>query len=237
MPLRLVLARDRFDPAAPRPTPVVLVHGFFGDPTNFLLLRSYLWAGGMPNFATFAYPPRLDYQRLALRLGQSIDDLCVATGVSQVDVVGHSLGGLIARYLIEVEGGHRIRRLVTLGAPYFANPLPAQELAIFGEFDPFIPPPHPLYGPQAGNGGLYIVRDCGHWGLLYHPTAMREVTAFLGASAPALSHSAAALSAEPRLRLGSGAENQGLAAVDGAGGVAPPPAPARQTWWLRSAAQ
>src|SRR2546422_333670 len=37
MPLRFVVKRDRFDPSSPYPTPVVLVHGLFGDPTNFLL--------------------------------------------------------------------------------------------------------------------------------------------------------------------------------------------------------
>ena len=188
MPLRLVLARDRFDPDASYTRPVVLVHGFLGDPTNFLLLRSYLWSCGVRNFASFSYPPRLDYQRLACRLGRAIDDLCGATGVPQVDVVGHSLGGLISRYLIEMEGGGRIRRLVTLGSPYFASPLPPQELAIFAASDPFIPPPHPVYGPRAGDGGIVIVPECGHWGLLYHPHAMREATAFLAGRTPAIEH-------------------------------------------------
>ena len=47
MPLRFVLPRERFDPAAPHPTPVVFVHGFLGDPTNFLVLRSFLSGRGM----------------------------------------------------------------------------------------------------------------------------------------------------------------------------------------------
>src|SRR5207244_4470589 len=72
MPLRFVVERDRFDPSSPYPTPVVLVHGLFGDPTNFLLLRRYLARRGMRNFAAFSYPPRLDYQRLAPRLGDLI---------------------------------------------------------------------------------------------------------------------------------------------------------------------
>src|SRR5438034_456171 len=38
IPLRFVVDRHRFDPSSPYPTPVVLVHGLFGDPTNFLLL-------------------------------------------------------------------------------------------------------------------------------------------------------------------------------------------------------
>src|SRR5438309_653243 len=58
MPLRFVVERDRFDPSSPYPTPVVLVHELFGDPTNFLLLRRYLATRGMRNFAAFPYPPR-----------------------------------------------------------------------------------------------------------------------------------------------------------------------------------
>src|SRR5436309_1222184 len=150
IPLRFVVDRDRFDPSSPCPTPVVLVHGLFGDPTNFLLLRRYLAARGMRNFAAFSYPPRLDYQRLARRLGDLIDAVCLATGAPEVDLVGHSWGGLIARFLVEMPRASRVRRLVTLGAPYFATPLPPEELAIFAAADPFIPPPHPIYGPHSG---------------------------------------------------------------------------------------
>jgi len=183
MPLRLVLPRDRFDPSAPHPTPVILVHGFLGDPTNFLLLRGYLAALGVRNFATFSYPPRLDYQRLAVQLAQAVEDLQRETGATEVDVVGHSLGGLVARYLIEMVGERPIRRLVTLGAPYFASPMPPHELAIFAACDPFIPPPDPVYGPHGAR--LVVVPDCGHWGLLYHPTVLREAAGFLrGAGTP-----------------------------------------------------
>lgn len=183
MPLRLLLRREHFDPGCPHPTPVVLVHGFLGDPTNFLLLRSHFAARGMHNFATFAYPPRIDYQRLALRLGRAIEALCAETGAARVDLVGHSLGGLISRYLVEMSPHVPVRRLATLGAPYFASPMPPHELAIFGEQDPFIPPPHPLYEPHAWRtkhaGRMLIVPECGHWGLLYHPTVRQEVADFL----------------------------------------------------------
>jgi PGAP1-like protein len=182
MPLRLVVERQRFDPDSPHPTPLVLVHGFLGDPTNFLLLRRYLDARGIRSFATFAYAPRLDYQRLACRLGEAIETLCVATAAPEVDVVGHSLGGLVARYLVEMAPAIPIRRLVTLGAPYFANPLPAHELAIFAASDPFIPPPHPHYGPRR-SGRITIIPECGHWGLLYHPMVLRETARFLSSPA------------------------------------------------------
>lgn len=185
LPLRFVVPSQRFDPSAPHTTPVVLVHGLLGDPTNFLLLRGQLAAHGIQNFASFSYPPRLDYQRLARHLGRAIDALCLATGAPEVDVVGHSLGGLIGRYLLEMDPDHRIRRLVTLGAPYFASPLPRQELAIFGTADPIIPPPHPVLGPHAAHvargGRVVMVPDCGHWGLLYHPAVLHESAAFLSA--------------------------------------------------------
>src|SRR2546425_9215219 len=183
MPLRFVVERDRFDPSSPSPTPVVLVHGLFGDPTNFLLLRRYLAARGIRNFAAFSYPPRLDYQRLAPRLGDLIDTICLATGAPEVDLLGHSLGGLIARYLVEMPRPSRVRRLVTLGAPYFATPLPPEELAIFAAADPFIPPPHPIYGPHTAprrsGGRVVVVPECGHWGLLIHPAVLREAAGFL----------------------------------------------------------
>lgn len=186
-PLRLVLRHERLDRAAPDPTPVVFVHGFLGDPTNFLVLRTYLRAGGERNFASFSYGPRLDYQRLARRLRRAIEEVCAATGSAAVDVVGHSLGGLVGRYLVETDDGHRIRRLVTLGAPYFATPMPAEEHAIFAAADPFVPPPHDDYGPHApelvAGGRVVVIPHCGHWGLLYHPAALRAVDRALRAPA------------------------------------------------------
>lgn len=201
MPLRLVLRREHFDPAVPHPTPVVLVHGFFGDPTNFLSLRSHFATRGIHNFATFAYPPRIDYQRLAFRLGRAIEAFCLETGAKQVDLVGHSLGGLISRYLVEMSPHVPVRRLATLGAPYFASPMPPHELAIFGEQDPFIPAPHPIYEPHSWRtthpGRTIIIPECGHWGLLYNSRVRHEVAEFLIADRmrPALPAPAVALEA------------------------------------------
>src|SRR2546426_7293377 len=99
MPLRLLLPEERFDPSVPHPTPVVFVHGFLGDPTNFLGLRRFLATRGVRNFASFSYSPRLDYHRLARQLERMIEDTCAASGYVRVDVVGDRLGGLAARRL------------------------------------------------------------------------------------------------------------------------------------------
>jgi pimeloyl-ACP methyl ester carboxylesterase len=179
LPLGRLLPRERFDPAAPHPTPVVLVHGFLGDPSNFLVLRSFLASHGVRSFASFSYPPRLDYQRLAPRLRQMIARVCHETGSPRVDVVGHSLGGLVARYLIEMGDGGRVGRLVTLGSPYFSDRRPSRELAILGAHDPLVP------APDVARGRVVIVEDCGHWNLLYHPAALGAVARYLVRSAEA----------------------------------------------------
>jgi len=188
LPFRPLVRHEHFDPDAAHRTPVVLVHGFLGDPTNFLRLRGYLAARGMRNFAAFSYPPRLDYRRLARRLGQVIDTVRETTGADGVDLVGHSLGGLVARELAETAAPGRVRRVVSLAAPYFATPMPANELAVYGEADPFVSPPHPVYGPHAAQraaGRVVVLPECGHWGLLYHPPAHAAVHAFLAAPATA----------------------------------------------------
>lgn len=184
---------DRFfDATVPHPTPVVFVHGLFGDRTNFHRVRSGLGRRGASNVAYFEYAPRIDWPRLATKLGQTVDALRRETGARRVDLVGHSLGGLVARYLVDMRGDAPVRRLVTLGAPYFAAPLPPSELAIFGAWDPLVPPPHHTYGPHAPHlhpgGRVVVVPDCGHWGLLVHERVVQETTRFLTSPDLTLTH-------------------------------------------------
>jgi pimeloyl-ACP methyl ester carboxylesterase len=164
-----------FDAQAPHPTPVVLVHGFLGNPSHFRPLRRFLVARGFRNFATFAYAPRVDHEELARRLGRVIEAVCEVTGRDEVDVVGHSLGGLVARHLLERGASTRVRRLVTLGAPYLRDSLPECETAIFGAADVIIPPP-----ARRLRGRSATVLGCGHLGLLYRTAALGLVAAVLG---------------------------------------------------------
>jgi pimeloyl-ACP methyl ester carboxylesterase len=181
-----------YDPTLPHPTPVVFVHGFLGDRTNFRLLEDALDMRGVSNVVYFEYPPRFDWPRLATLLGRAIDAVRLATGVRRVDVVGHSLGGLVARYLVDMRSETPIRRLVTLCAPYFGTPLPPNELAVFGAHDPIVPVPHPDYGPHAPhlhpNGRVVVVPECGHWGVLVHERVANEVSRFLVSPDLALTH-------------------------------------------------
>jgi pimeloyl-ACP methyl ester carboxylesterase len=180
-PLQPLLPSESIDPAGRHPRPVVLIHGLLGSSANFLGLRGYLADRGVGHFVNFSYLPRLDYQRLAPQLQHTIETVCERAGVSQVDVVGHSLGGVVGRYLLEIGGGRRIRRLVTLGSPYCAGRIPDRELAIFGSHDALVPPPPAAYAPPSR---LRVVPECGHCGLLYEERALRTVARFLTAPRP-----------------------------------------------------
>lgn len=166
---------EEFDPTAPHPTPVLYVHGFMGHPLNLLPLRRFLAARGFRNGASFAYAPAIDYDRLALRLQRAIDAVRRQSGTEYVDVVGYSLGGLIARHLIQ-SGGGRIRRLVTLASPAVGPFLAEQELAIFGADDAIVGAPGRVRGPH---GRILVVGRCGHLGLPYNPRAWRATVAYL----------------------------------------------------------
>ncbi|MDT9699028.1 alpha/beta fold hydrolase [Streptomyces sp. P17] len=100
--------------------PVVLLHGFIDNRSVFVLLRRSLAQHGRRQIESLNYSPlTCDIRTAAELLGRHIEEICARTGSRQVDVVGHSLGGLIARYYVQRLGGDlRVRTLVTLGTPH-----------------------------------------------------------------------------------------------------------------------
>ncbi|MYY80220.1 alpha/beta fold hydrolase [Streptomyces sp. SID335] len=106
-------------PSDDRP-PVLLLHGFIDNRSVFVLLRRALSQQGGRRVESLNYSPlTCDVRGAAELLGRHIEELCERTGHARVDVVGHSLGGLIARYYAQRQGGDaRIRTLVTLGTPH-----------------------------------------------------------------------------------------------------------------------
>ncbi|WP_097870749.1 lipase family alpha/beta hydrolase [Streptomyces sp. rh34] len=106
-------------PAAAAP-PVVLLHGFIDNRSVFVVLRRALTRHGHRHLESLNYSPLTrDIRTAAELLGRHVEEICARTGHSRVDVVGHSLGGLIARYYVQRLGGdRRVRTLVTLGTPH-----------------------------------------------------------------------------------------------------------------------
>jgi hypothetical protein len=107
------------DPLAAR-IPVVLVHGLIDNRSVFSVMRRNLRKRGFTQICAWNYSPLLtDVARGAAHLGARIEEICEQTGHDRVHVVGHSLGGLIARFHVQRQGGdRRVASLVTLGTPH-----------------------------------------------------------------------------------------------------------------------
>jgi pimeloyl-ACP methyl ester carboxylesterase len=101
-------------------TPILLAHGIIDNHTVFALMRRQLLRRGFSSIHTFSYSPlTLDVRRTAERMAEEIETICEASGSDQIHVIGHSLGGLIARYYIQRLGGdERVHTCVTLGTPH-----------------------------------------------------------------------------------------------------------------------
>jgi pimeloyl-ACP methyl ester carboxylesterase len=98
----------------------VLVHGLVDNRSVFSVMQRSLRKRGFAHVCTWNYSPLLtDIARGAADLGAQIERICEQTGHDRVHVVGHSLGGLIARYYVQRQGGdRRVDSLVTLGTPH-----------------------------------------------------------------------------------------------------------------------
>ncbi|MEU5167285.1 esterase/lipase family protein [Streptomyces mutomycini] len=105
--------------AGDRP-PVVLLHGFIDNRSVFVLLRRSLARHGWHHLESLNYSPlTCDIRTAAELLDRHVEEICARTGHREIDIVGHSLGGLIARYYVQRLGGdRRVRTLVTLGTPH-----------------------------------------------------------------------------------------------------------------------
>ena len=112
--------RPRARDAAPERRPILLLHGYAQHPANFLSLTRRLRRDGWTHVYTLRHAPMFgDIERSAARLGDAVGRIRAATGAEAVDVIAHSMGGLVARAYVRERGAAcGIARLVTLGTPH-----------------------------------------------------------------------------------------------------------------------
>ena len=101
-------------------TPILLVHGMVDNRSVFALLRRELRRRGFTRVLAWNYSPLTSDVRVAAeRLSARVEAICAQTGYERLHVIGHSMGGLIARYYVQCLGGdERVHTLVTLGSPH-----------------------------------------------------------------------------------------------------------------------
>ena len=121
-------------------TPILLVHGIVDNHTIFTLLHRALRRRGFATVSSYDYGLLTrDIPAAASLLGEAIEKLAADTGYERVHVVGHSLGGLIARYYVQRLGGDAwVHTLVTLGTPHQGTELarPLKMLPLLDQLTP-----------------------------------------------------------------------------------------------------
>jgi triacylglycerol esterase/lipase EstA (alpha/beta hydrolase family) len=113
-------------PTAAHPQPVILVHGTFEDMSgNWQALSPLLYDSGYCVFAlnygsyngsgAFGIYGTGEIIQSAKQLAKFVDRVRYATGANEVDLVGHSQGGMMPRYYVKFLGGApKVKTLVGL---------------------------------------------------------------------------------------------------------------------------
>lgn len=99
--------------------PLLLIHGFLGTRGSMYPLERRLVSEGfiVVSFNIGALNVR-DIRRSAFMIHRKIDRILSETPATKIDILAHSMGGLIGLYYVKKLGGAaRVRRLVMMGTP------------------------------------------------------------------------------------------------------------------------
>lgn len=102
---------------------VLFVHGLGGHRGNFLPMQAWFrFAAGRRRTYAWGLTPGRSIEALAAELPAFLDEVVRANGLpddAQVDIVAHSMGGLVARCALEDPAtARRVATLVTMGTPH-----------------------------------------------------------------------------------------------------------------------
>jgi triacylglycerol lipase len=108
-----------FDAVTPEAPPVLIIHGFLGTRGSMYMLERRLVDDGFVvvsfNLGTLNLR---DIRRSAFLIHRKIERILAQTPSQRIDIIGHSMGGLIGLYYVKKLGGHtRVRKLIMMGTP------------------------------------------------------------------------------------------------------------------------
>ncbi len=97
---------------------LVLIHGFGCNRGAWWWLRSRLENAGYAVATLNLEPPYIEIDHYVAALAARIEAACSESGADRVTLVGHSMGGLVARAYLEQVGTDRVEAVVTLATPH-----------------------------------------------------------------------------------------------------------------------
>lgn len=115
----------RLAPGPADRTPIIFVHGLYHNYTAFYLYLRWFRKWGWQHVKAVNLPGKFqsihDFGRI---LNEKVEEVLREAGSNQVDLVGHSMGGLVIRsYLANNPVTAKVRRVVTLGSPHAGTKL------------------------------------------------------------------------------------------------------------------
>mgnify|MGYP003623619684 CR=1 FL=1 len=112
-----------FPQGSPRP-PVILIHGIYNNASAWLYMARRLRRAGYP-VSTFSYKSfNISLDDISADLDAHVSELERLFPATRPVLIGHSLGGIIARtWLLRGENHHRPGALITLGTPHEGSKL------------------------------------------------------------------------------------------------------------------
>ena len=115
-------------------TPIILLHGLFHNRACWFWTKHRLRRRGFQSLHTINLPPWYDVETLTERVAKKVDELRHATGVEKVHLIGHSMGGMIARNYLQVRGGaQKVERCILLSSPNAGSKLAPFSLTPLGK--------------------------------------------------------------------------------------------------------
>ena len=101
---------------APCDDVVVMLHGFFASAGVFRPMKRMLVTSTGAKVASFTHTPGAGIERIAHSLARIVEKV---PRQCRLHLVGHSLGGLVARWYVQELGGHkRVAQTISLGSPF-----------------------------------------------------------------------------------------------------------------------
>ena len=103
--------------------PVLLLHGYGCNAAYWTQFARRLDAAGISHAGLDLEPVLASIDAYVPLVARAIDALLAASGSAQVILVGHSMGGLVARAYLRQCGSARVAHVFTLGTPHHGTSL------------------------------------------------------------------------------------------------------------------